>query len=78
MSDTTLSIIPDAFVFSMGLLIAGYATQTYLWHGYMMAMPTIGNPSTSSAFSFIIAGMFLLGTGMAYWAFLRGIGAVVE
>jgi multisubunit Na+/H+ antiporter MnhB subunit len=62
----------------VGLLVAGYAAQSYLWYGYQKANPaTGGGPSTSPGFVPFTAVLFVAGTVLAYVAFARGLGVAV-
>lgn len=75
MADTQPTLLRFTIAFALGLLLTGYAAHTAFWHAYMN--PTIGTPATSAGSSIILLVMFLGGTGLAYWAFVRGIGTVV-
>jgi hypothetical protein len=58
---------------AVGLLLAGYAAQSYLWHGYMKANPSVGSVSTTPGFGLFYAAMFVAGTVVAYTSFVSGL-----
>lgn len=58
---------------SIGLVMMGWASQTYLWYGYQLANPDVGATSTSSGFELTIAGLFVVGGIIAFTAFSRGL-----
>lgn len=76
MADSSPATLRYAVTFAIGLLLMGYAGQTYFWHGYMLANPAVGTPSTSTGFSVVLLGMFLLGAITVYTAFMHGLARV--
>ncbi len=72
------SLLRNGIVFAIGLLLAGYAAQTYYWHGYMLANPTVGMPDTSASFSIVLLAMFLGGALMVYISLVRGLSVIAR
>ncbi|MFB6201795.1 MAG: hypothetical protein ABEI98_07275 [Halorhabdus sp.] len=73
MSGTNPWALVGAFGGGIGLLMMGYATQTYFWYGYQRANPDIGSVSTSPGFEVVTAGIFLLGTLVAFTGFANAV-----
>lgn len=70
---STAALAKYGFSGSIGLLIMGWASQTYLWYGYQRANPDVGTVSTSPGYEFVIAGLFVIGGVVAFTAFSRGL-----
>lgn len=60
---------------AIGLLCMGYAAQTYLWFGYMKVNPSGGAVYISTGFRVFYAGLFVIGTIIAYTSFMRGLAS---
>lgn len=58
---------------ALGLLVMGWASQTYLWYGYQRANPAVGTISTSPGFVIGVALLFVVGAVVAFTAFSRGL-----
>ncbi|MDL0135626.1 hypothetical protein PNP85_04150 [Halobacterium salinarum] len=74
--DSDFSVTTYALGGGLGLLMMGYATQTYFWHSYMQANPDIGVISTSPGFILVNAIISLLGTAIAFSGFSKGLARV--
>jgi len=72
-----LRVVAHALGGGCGLLIMGYAAQTYFWYGYQQATPTGGAVSTSPGFTLVTAALFLAGTVVAFSAFATGLAHVL-
>ncbi len=57
----------------LGLLMMGFAAQSFLWQGYMRANPAVGSVSTTAGFALFYAVVFVLGTVIAYMSFAKGL-----
>jgi hypothetical protein len=57
----------------IGLLMMGWAIQTYFWFGYQRANPDVGTVSTTPGFEVVTAGIFLLGTLVAFTGYATAI-----
>lgn len=73
MSGTTPRALANAVGGGIGLLMMGYATQTYFWYGYQRANPDVGTVSTSPGFEIVTAVIFLLGTLVAFTGFANAV-----
>jgi xanthine/uracil/vitamin C permease (AzgA family) len=62
----------------VGLFLSVYAFQSYLWYGYQKANPTIGTVSTTPGFEIVIAGLFIIGVGIAFTEFSRGLAHALD
>lgn len=71
LSTTTLGLYGLAG--GVGLLVATWAAQAYLWYGYQRANPAVGSVSTTPGFEIVIAALFVAGVAAAFTAFARGI-----
>lgn len=69
-------LIGYALAGGIGLLMMGFASMTYFWYGYQQANPAIGSVSTTPGFEFVTAGIFLLGTVIAFLGFTSGLEQV--
>lgn len=69
-------LLKHGSVGAIGLLLAGFAFETYHWYGYMKANPATGTISTSPGFRLVTAAMFVVGVTIAYVAFARGLRAM--
>jgi len=58
---------------AVGLLLMGYAAQSYLWQGYVNANPSVGPISTTLGFDLFYAATFVVGTVVAYTFFVSGL-----
>ena len=76
--DSEFSVATHALGAGIGLLMMGYATQSYFWYGYMQANPAVGSVSTSPGFRLMTAGIFLLGTLIAFSGFSKGLARVLN
>lgn len=63
---------------ALGLLVAGYATQSYLWLGYQRATPDVGSVVTSGGAEVVTALLFVGGVAVAYVSFARGLAFARE
>lgn len=62
----------------LGLLAMGFAAQSILWQGYMRANPEVGSISTTPGFTLFYAGIFVLGSVIAYTSFVTGLAVAVD
>lgn len=62
----------------LGLLVAGFALETYHWYGYMQANPAVGAVSTTPTLRLSVALMFLVGVTVAFVSFASGMAAAFE
>ena len=70
---STITLAKYGFGGSIGLLIMGWASQSYLWYGYQRANPEVGAVSTSPSFELMIAGLFVIGGVIAFTVFSLGL-----
>jgi|GEM_PF-1634917 len=63
---------------ALGLLVAGFAYETYHWYGYMQANPAVGAVSTSPLLRLSVAVMFLVGATLAFVSFARGMALALD
>lgn len=73
MSPSVEHLLKHGVVGALGLLVAGFAFETYHWYGYMQATPGTGSVSTSPGFRLFTAALFVVGVAVAYAAFARGL-----
>lgn len=76
MGGTDLRGVVNVLGGGIGLLMMGYATQTYFWYGYQRANPDIGTVSTTPGFEVVTVGIFLLGTIVAFTGFANAVAHV--
>lgn len=69
--------VRHGFGVGVGLLLIGFAAQTYLWYGYANASPSIGPIPTSPGFHIFYAGAFVFGTIITYLSFVNGLSHVL-
>lgn len=62
----------------LGLLVAGFAYETYHWYGYMQANPAVGQVSTSPVLRLSVAVMFLIGVTLAFVSFAQGMSLALD
>jgi hypothetical protein len=62
----------------VGLFVTMWSFQTYLWYGYQRANPEIGTISTTPGFELFLAVLFIVGIVVAFTAFSRGLGHVLD
>jgi len=74
----TPSAVTHGLGVAAGLLVAGYAAQSYLWYGYMRAAPDVGAVSTSPGFGLTTAAVFVVGVTVAYASFVRGLAVTLS
>ena len=61
---------------SVGLLLMGYAFEAFHWYGYMKANPAVGSISGGSQWFYGL--WFMLGTVVAFTAFMSGLQRAVQ
>lgn len=76
MKPSTRTLAAYGLGVGVGLLLMGYAAQAYLWYGYMRANPQIGRVYGGGGWFWAL--VFVAGTVVAFTAFARGLGRVLE
>ena len=62
----------------VGLFVTMWAFQSYFWYNYQRANPELGSVSTTPGFEFVNAALFVVGIVIAFTAFSRGLGHVLD
>ncbi|MFB6072600.1 MAG: hypothetical protein ABEJ88_06495 [Halobacterium sp.] len=69
-------LLPQAFAFAVGALVAGFATLTAWTNAYMGANPAVGSVSGSS--DAVLAVLFVLGVVAMFLAAAHALAVVVR
>lgn len=69
---STMTLVKYGLIGAFGLLITGWAGQSYVWLWYQRANPDVGAVSTGTGFELVIAGLFIVGITVAFTAFSTG------
>lgn len=71
-------LVRFAVPFAVGLLLIGYSTVTYWQYAYMRANPAVNDVSTSAGGLVFHLGLFLVGSMMAFTAFMASLYKILH